>query len=149
MTSLLHFEDFSPGQSFALGPYAVTRNDVIAFAEEFDPQPFHLDEVAAKASVLGGLCASGWHTSAIMMRMMFDGFIGRTAGLGSNGVDEVKWLKPVFVGETLAGAATILAARRSAKNPAMGILTFHAAAGNGTEAKCDMTGVFFVKARAP
>ena len=149
MSGLYHFEDFSPGQSFALGPYAVTREDVFAFAEEFDPQPFHLDEAAARASVLGGLCASGWHSCAMMMRMMFDSFIARTAGLGSNGVDEVKWLKPVFVDETLTGSATITALRRSAKNPAMGILTFHAQAGHGTEAKIDMAGVFFVKVRAP
>jgi acyl dehydratase len=149
LSGLLHFEDFSPGQRFPLGPYAVTREDIIAFAEEFDQQPFHLDEDVAKASILGGLCASGWHTCAMIMRMLFDGFLGRAASMGSNGIDEVKWLKPVFAGETLAGAMTVLETRRSAKNPSMGVLKFRAAIGNGAETKCEMSGVFFVRVRAP
>jgi acyl dehydratase len=149
LSGLLHFEDFSPGQSFPLGPYLVTREDIVAFASEFDPQPFHLDEDAAKASILGGLCASGWHTCAMIMRMLFDSFLGRAASLGSNGIDEVKWLRPVFAGEAMTGTVAILDMRASSKNPAMGVLKFRAAIGSGAETKCEMSGVFFLKVRAP
>ena len=149
MSGTLYFENFSPGQVFALGPYEVTRDEVIAFAEEFDPQPFHLDEDAAKASILGGLCASGWHTCAMIMRMLCDSFVCRMASLGSNGLDEVKWVKPVYAGETLAGTAAVLETRRSSKNPAVGIFKFRAVLEAGGETKCEMSGIFFVKVRAP
>lgn len=146
----LHFEDFSEGDVHALGPYAVTKDEIIAFAREFDPQPFHLDEAAAKASILGGLCASGWHACAMLMRMMVDGYLGRTAGMGSTGLDEVKWLKPVYAGETLSGRMTVLAKRISGKRPEMGIIQarwelFNQAA----ERKLEMTGINLVKARQP
>ena len=89
---MLSFEDFPPGHFGTFGPRCVTREEILAFAAEFDPQPMHLDEAAAERSMLKGLSASGWHLCAIMMRMMFDGFIGRTASLGSPGVNEVRWL---------------------------------------------------------
>src|SRR3954467_6317719 len=88
----LTFEDFPPGRFGAYGPRHVTREEMLAFAAEFDPQPMHLDEEAAKRSMLKGLSGSGWHLCSIMMRMMFDGYIGDTESLGSPGVHELKWL---------------------------------------------------------
>src|SRR5256885_14984466 len=90
MTTLT-FEDFTPGHFGRFGPRRVTREELLAFAAEFDPQPMHLDEEAAKRSMLKGLSGSGWHLCSIMMRMMFDGYIGDTASLGSPGVSELKW----------------------------------------------------------
>jgi acyl dehydratase len=115
------FEDFPIGSTWPLGPYPVTREAVLAFAAEFDPQPFHLDEAAASASLLGGLSASGWHSCAMMMRMMVDGFLAGSTSQGSPGVDYVKWLKPVRPGDTLSGTMTVLAARVSATRPTLGI----------------------------
>src|SRR5215212_122334 len=97
----LTFEDFPPGHFGTFGPRRVTREEIIAFAAEFDPQPMHLDDEAASRSMLKGLSGSGWHLCAIMMRMMFDGYIGRTASLGSPGVNELRWLAPVRPGDDL------------------------------------------------
>ena len=119
------FEDFPVGSTWPLGPYPVTRDEVIAFAEEFDPQPFHLDDAAAEASILGGLSASGWHSCAMMMRMMVDGFLAGSTAQGSPGVDYVKWLKPVRPGDVLSGTMTVLEARVSAKRPTLGVAKFH------------------------
>ena len=100
MTTLT-FEDFKPGHFGTFGPRHVTREEILAFAAEYDPQPMHLDEEAAKQSMLKGLSGSGWHLCSIMMRMMFDGFIGRTASLGSPGVNEMRWLAPLRPGDDL------------------------------------------------
>ena len=116
------FEDFPAGGSGLLGTKLVVADEVIAFAREFDPQPFHLDEAAGKASLLGGLAASGWHTSAMLMRMIYDAFLYETANLGSPGIDEVKWLKPVLVGDTLSGQYDVREARLSKSRPGLGIL---------------------------
>jgi acyl dehydratase len=117
---------------------------------EFDPQPFHLDEEAGRASILGGLCASGWHTGAMLMRMMVDGYLGNSAGLGSPGLDELKWLKPVFPGETLTSRFTVLAKRVSAKNPGMGILTMRwEVFSSAGEKKMEVTGINLIKVRTP
>ena len=97
----LTFEDFPPGHFGTFGPRRVTREEILAFAAEFDPQPMHLDEEAASRSMLKGLSGSGWHLCSIMMRMMFDGFIGRTASLGSPGVNELRWLAPLRPGDDL------------------------------------------------
>ena len=91
----LTFEDFPQGPFGSFGPRHVSRDEIVAFASEFDPQPMHLDEHAARQSMLNGLSGSGWHLCSLMMRMMFDGFLGRTASLGSPGVNEVKWLSPL------------------------------------------------------
>ena len=150
MDDLLHYEDFDEGQVIALGPYRVSRDEVIAFAREFDPQPFHIDEDAAKASILGGLCASGWHNCAMLMRMMCDAYLNRSAGMGSNGLDEVKWLKPVYVGETLTGAMTVLSKRVSSKRPGLGILKCRWELFNDKgEKKVEQTGVNFMAVRQP
>jgi acyl dehydratase len=142
------FEDFPVGQVVDYGSYHVTAEEIVSFAREFDPQPFHVDESAAKASMLGALSASGWHICAIVMRMMVDGYFGRTASMGSTGIDEMKWLKPVFAGDRLSCRRTTLAGRVSAKRPDMGILMlrwelFDAKA----EKKAEMTGINLVKVR--
>ena len=119
-----YFEDFREGDSLPLGPRAVTREEIVAFAAEFDPQPFHLDEEAAKSTPLGGLAASGWHTAALFMRMMCDSYLLRTASMGAPGVEELRWLRPVRPGDTLAGTATVLSVRASKNRPDMGIVQF-------------------------
>jgi acyl dehydratase len=147
---LLHYEDFHVGMTIDLGEYPVKAEEIVAFANEFDPHPFHLDHEAGKKSILGGLCASGWHSCAMLMRMLVDGYLSRTAGMGSNGVDEVKWLKPVFAGETLKATMTVLAKRVSSRKPDMGILTMRADVLNAHgERKMEMTAVNLVKVRHP
>jgi acyl dehydratase len=142
------FEDFPVGQIVDYGSYHVTAEEIVSFAREFDPQPFHVDEKAATASMLGGLCASGWHVCAIVMRMMVDGYFGRTASMGSTGIDEMKWLKPVFAGDRLSCRRTTLAGRVSAKRPDMGILTLRwELFDDKAEKKAEMTGINLVKVR--
>jgi acyl dehydratase len=120
----LTFEDFPPGRFGTFGPRHVTREEILAFAAEFDPQPMHLDDEAAKRSMLGGLAGSGWHLCSIMMRMMFDGFIGRTASLGSPGVNELRWLAPLRPGDDLTLDVDVAEARVSRSRPETGIVTF-------------------------
>jgi acyl dehydratase len=120
----LTFEDFPVGHFGTFGPRHVTRDEIIAFASEFDPQPMHLDEEAAKRTMLRGLSGSGWHLCSIMMRMMFDGYIGRTASLGSPGVDEVRWLAPLRPGDDLMLDVDVTESRVSRSRPEMGIVTF-------------------------
>lgn len=149
MSADLHFEDFHEGQSFALGPHRVTTEAITAFAQEFDPQPFHVDEKAAQASILGGLAASGWHSTAMLMRLMCDACLSRSAILGSSGMDEIKWLAPVLAGDVLSGTFLITGARASASRPGIGVLNFTSGLSDaeGT-AKIEMTGMFFMRARA-
>jgi acyl dehydratase len=123
MTTLT-FEDFTPGHFGTFGPRRVTREEILAFAAEFDPQPMHLDEEAAKRSMLKGLSGSGWHLSSVMMRMMFDGFIGRTASLGSPGVNEMRWLAPLRPDDELTLDIEVAEARVSKSRPETGIVTF-------------------------
>jgi acyl dehydratase len=120
----LYFEDFAVGEVKTYGPRVVTREEIVAFAAEFDPQPMHLDEEAAKHSMLGGLAASGWHTCSLMMRLICDGFVLDTASMGSPGVDEIKWLAPVRPGDSLSVKATVLEARVSNSKPNRGFVTF-------------------------
>ena len=120
-SSILHWEDFEVGRTVPLGEKHVSREEIIAFAAEFDPQPFHLDEMAGKDSMLGGLAASGWHTCVILMRMMCDGYLLNSTSLGSPGLDEVKWRAPVRPGDTLRAQYTCLDARPSSSRPDMGI----------------------------
>lgn len=120
----LTFEDFPPGHFGTFGPRHVTREEILAFAAEFDPQPMHLDEEAASKSMLRGLSGSGWHLGSLMMRMLFDGFIGRTASLGSPGVDELRWLSPLRPGDDLTLDVEVKDARASRSRPDLGIVTF-------------------------
>ena len=117
----LCWEDFEVGRTVPLGEKRVTREEIIAFAAEFDPQPFHLDEAAASGTMLGGLAASGWHTCAMLMRMMCDGYLNEAHALGSPGLDEVKWQAPVRPGDVLSARYTCLEARESQSRPDVGI----------------------------
>jgi acyl dehydratase len=125
MGGLLHYEDFPAGEIVTYGAYEVTAEEIIGFAAEYDPQPFHLDEEAGRASILGGLCASGWHVCAMMNRMNVDAYLVRSAGMGSFGLEEVKWLRPVLVGDTLSMRRSTVERRVSARRPEMGIIKFH------------------------
>jgi len=116
------FEDFSENLEIPLGPYAVERDEMIAFASEFDPQPFHLDEASGSANELvGRLTASGWHTCSMLMRMMADAFILDSTSQGSPGVDFINWRAPVCAGDVLTGTARVLSRRISVKRPTLGI----------------------------
>jgi acyl dehydratase len=117
-----YFEDFAPGQVIELGSRTITRDEIIRFASEFDPQSFHLDEEAAKRSIYGGLLASGWHTGSIMMRLLYEGVVRHTVSLGSPGVDEMRWLKPVRPGDTLSGRMTVTECVPSRSKPDRGIV---------------------------
>ena len=144
----LTFEDFPLGHFGSFGPRHVTREEILAFAAEFDPQPMHLDEAAASKSLLKGLAGSGWHLCSIMMRMMFDGFIGRTASLGSPGVNELRWLAPFRPGDDLMLDVEIAEARVSRSRPSTGIVTFKCVMRNTAgQLLCEMISPIIVERR--
>lgn len=147
---LLHYEDFQTGDVKTHGDFEVTAELIRDYAREWDPQPFHLDEELAKNSVLGGLCASGWQVCAIMNRLMVEGYASKAAGLGSFGVSETKWMKPVYAGDVLTLRYTVLEKRVSASRPEMGIVTmrWEAIDQHGT-VKTEMTGVNLFRVRNP
>jgi acyl dehydratase len=103
-----YFEDFAPGDVFELGTRTVTRDEIVAFAREFDPQPLHVDEAAAADGPFDGLIASGWHTGALWMRMYVDAVVGDSVSMGAPGIEELRWLHPVRPGDTLSGRLTVL-----------------------------------------
>ena len=118
---LLHFEDFTPGQVFDLGVFpALTEDDIVSFARQWDPQPFHIDPEAAASTMWGGVIASGWHTGAIAMRLLVDGLLSRCASQGSPGVDHVRFRAPVRPGDVLSCRHTILDMEPSASRPRLG-----------------------------
>jgi acyl dehydratase len=117
-----YFEDFTVGMVIEHGPRLVTREEIVAFAAEFDPQPMHLDEEAARASILGGLAASGWHTCCLLMRMACDSFVLDSSSMGAPGIDEVKWLKPLRPGTHITLRTTVLDTRVSNSRPEMGFV---------------------------
>lgn len=117
------FEDFEEGASIPLGSKNVTAAEIIDFASQFDAQPMHLDEAAGKASILGGLSASGWHTCCMFMRMMCDAFLLDSTSQGSPGIDYVRWKRPVLAGDILTGSSTVTAKRESASRPGLGFVT--------------------------
>jgi len=123
---MLTFEDFQPGHFATLGPRHVTREEIISFAAEYDPQPMHLDEEAGRRSLAGGLSGSGWHMCALAMRMQVDSIIGRAASLGGLGVDEVKWLAPLRPGDDLTLEVHVDEARVSKSRPETGIVRVRA-----------------------
>ncbi len=138
MTTLT-FEDFAPGRFGSFGPRRVTREEILAFAAEFDPQPMHLDDAAASRSMLKGLSGSGWHLCSLMMRMLCDGFVTRTASLGSPGVNELRWLAPLRPGDELTLDVDVVEARVSRSRPDTGIVTFKSTARNAAgQALCEM-----------
>jgi acyl dehydratase len=118
----IYLDDLAPGQIHRLGRRMLGRDEIVAFARDWDPQSFHLDEQAAAASIYGGLIASGWHTVCVFMRLFVDGMLGRAAALGSPGIDELRWLKPVRPGDTLEGRLEILEVRPSRSKPDRGIV---------------------------
>ena len=118
----LYWEDFRVGETVAMGSHTFVVDEMIAFARKFDPQPFHIDPVAARDSYFGGLIASGWHTCAIAMRLLCDNYINRSASLGSPGIENVRWLKPVHAGDTISYRRVVLEARPSNSRPDMGLV---------------------------
>lgn len=117
-----YFEDFAEGEEIDLGKRFVSAEEIIEFATEFDPAPFHLSEEGGRNSMLGALSASGWHTCSMLMAMMCDAFLLNSAGQGGNNVDECRWLAPVHAGDILSGRTTVLSKRLSASRPGLGII---------------------------
>ncbi len=120
------WEDLEPGLVVSLGSKHVTAGEIIEFAEEFDPQPMHLSEEAGKASILGGLSASGWHSCAMLMRLMYDGYFSNSTSQGSPGIDQMRWKKPVLAGDTLTGSIAIVSRRISRSRPDLGLVAARA-----------------------
>ena len=119
---MIYFEDLPPGDVRESPPRTITREEMLAFAREYDPQPFHLDEQAARKTIYGGLIASGWLTVAVMMRLLWDTMLKDAVSLGSPGADEVRWLKPVRPGDTLRARFTVVEAIPSRSKPDRGVV---------------------------
>ncbi|MDX2155198.1 MAG: MaoC family dehydratase [Hyphomicrobiaceae bacterium] len=117
----IHLEDVEVGRQIAFGHYEVTKEDIVTYAEAFDPQPIHLDEEAAKRSIVGGLCASGFHSCAMLMRMLADDFLEHGTSLGSPGIDEVRWMRPVRPGDVLSARFVCPEKRALASRPGVGL----------------------------
>jgi acyl dehydratase len=117
-----YFEDFFEGLTVDLGNVEFTADGIIDFARQYDPQPMHTDPEQARKSIYGGLIASGWHTVACYMRLLVDGVIGQSESLGSPGIDNLRWLKPVRPGDTLRGRLTVVEAKLSRSRPEWGIV---------------------------
>jgi acyl dehydratase len=118
----LYLDDFAPGQRFDLGTFTLTADEIVAFARAYDPQPFHLSEEGGRASPYGGLIASGWHTCAVTMRRLADGLLARTPGMGSPGLDELRWLGPVRPGITYSVDLEVTQVRPSSSRPDRGAI---------------------------
>ncbi len=116
----IYFEDFVPGRVFELGTIDVSADEIIEFATKYDPQPFHVDPEAAELSPFGGLIASGWHTCALFMRLLFDTILHDSSSQGSPGMDDLRWLAPVRPGDRLSGRSTVEEANPSATKPNRG-----------------------------
>ena len=119
---MIWWEDFKVGEAAQLGRHTFTPQEIVAFARQFDPQPFHLDPAAAEHSVFGGLIASGWHTCAVGMRLMCEALIHHTVSLGSPGVDNIRWLQPVRAGDTLEYRRIVVESRASATRQGVGLV---------------------------
>jgi acyl dehydratase len=118
----MYFEDYQPGQTSQFGAYQVTESEIKEFASKYDPQFFHLDDEAAKQSLFGGLCASGWHTAAMFMRMLIDNLPEEHGSLGSPGINNLKWLKPVYPGHILSVKSCVSHCRLSESKPGVGLI---------------------------
>lgn len=116
------FEDFTVGRVFTLGTYATSAEDIVDFARKYDPQPFHVDDAAGRESIYGSLIGSGWQTTAIAMRLVCDAIILDSTSMGSPGVDEIRWLRPVRPGDVLSGEFEVLDVRRSKSKPDRGVV---------------------------
>ena len=125
MTEPRYWDDYEVGQKFPLGSTTFTEQEIVDFARQFDPQPFHVDAEAAKASMFGGIIASGWHVASKMMRLFVDNYVDHRTALGSPGLDELRWLKPVRPGDTLTGWVECAAKVPSRSQPTMGVIHEH------------------------
>jgi acyl dehydratase len=119
-----YFEDYTAGETAEFGDRLVTEEEIVEFATRYDPQPFHIDAEAARNSIYGGLIASGWMTGSILMRMLVDHFISPLSSMGSPGIDELRWHKPVRPGDRLHVRVTVLDKRRSESKPDRGVVHF-------------------------
>ena len=136
---MLTSEDFKPGHFGTFGPRHVTREEIIAFAREYDPQPMHLDDEAANRSMLRGLSGSGWHMCALTMRMLVDGFIANSSSLGAPGVEESRWLSPLRPGDKLMLDVEVIETRVMRSRPDVGLVKFHYTLSNAGEKRLTMT----------
>jgi acyl dehydratase len=123
MSRIKYFwEDLEPGSVRELGSITPSAQDIKDFAGQFDPQPFHIDEVAGRRSIFGNLCASGWHTCALAMKLTVDNFLNESSSMGSPGLESLRWLKPVYPGDTLHLRHTILESRPLRKRADIGLV---------------------------
>ena len=119
---MISWEDFKVGETHEMGRHTFTTDEIVTFARQYDPQPFHTDPQAAQHGFFGGLVASGWHTCAVAMRLMCDSYLNRSRSLGAPGVDNVRFHKPVRPGDTLVFRRTVLASRLSASRKGVGLV---------------------------
>ena len=144
----LAYDDLTEGSVIALGSKTVLPDEIIEFAQEFDPQPMHLDEAAGRASILGGLSASGWHTCAMFMRLLCDGFLLDSSSQGSPGLEYVRWKRPVLAGDTVTGRSTVTGRRLSKSRPTVGLVTIRSELANQrgeTVLELENTGMFLTR----
>ena len=147
-----YFEDYVAGTVYEFGSVTVEQDEVIAFARRFDPQVFHIDPESAKKTIYGGLIASGWHTAGLMMRLFADHYLSKAASLGSPGVDELRWTKPVRPGDELAIRVTVQETKRSRSKPDRGIVhSFIEVMNQNREVVMSMKAVnfFFCRQKSP
>ncbi len=150
MSYKYYWEDFYSGQVLEIGGYSLSEREIVEFARKYDPQPFHIDSEKAKQTFFGGLIASGWQTASLCMRMICDLYLLEAASLGSPGVDEVRWVKPVRPGDTLRLKATVLETRASASRPDMGTMRARSEVYNQHgELVMHMSGVGMFRRRTP
>jgi len=145
---LSYFDDYALGSTYECGSVSIDQASIIAFAKEFDPQPFHVDPVAAAAGPYAGLIASGWHTAALVMRLLVENYLAAESSLGSAGLDELRWPHPVRPGDTLRVRATVVESRRSLSKPDRGIVkTMVEAANSGGATVMRATAINFILVR--
>lgn len=145
-----YYEDFEPGHMVEVAGPTLSQQEIVDFASKYDPQPFHVDEAAARRSIYHGIIASGWHTVALCMRMICDAYLLDSASMGSSGVDQVRWLKPVRPGDTLALRMTVLEKKASKSRPDMGIVRHRWDVFNQSqELVMEMTGIGLYRRRNP
>jgi len=143
-----YFEDYVPGLAVDCGTFTVSEAEIVAFATQYDPQPFHIDPVGAKDGPFGGLIASGWQTTSLLMRLLVAHFVSPETSLGAAGVDEIRWPRPVRPGDTLHVVATVLEARQSSSKPDRGIVRSLAEVTNQNgELAMKMTAINFILAK--
>ena len=135
-----YFEDFAEGQVYELGEASLSEAEILEFARKYDPQPFHVDEAAARKSMFGGLIASGWQTGSLYMGLLVRGLLLDASSLGSAGIDELRWLKPVRPGDMLRGRVTVTSLKPSSKDPNRGTVATYGELFNGRGER-----VFFVR----